>query len=286
MIFCIPVILVVISPLSFLILYIQVLPLSFLMNLAKGLSILFVLSKKQLFSSLIFSFLWGGGIDFIYSLFFYKFIYLFIQFWLRWVFVAERRLSLVAVSRGYSSLRCMGFSLRWLLFAAEHRLQVCVLQQLWHAGSRAQAQQLWCTGLVAPWHVGSSQTRDRTRVPCIGRWILNHCTTREVPISFLIFIIFFLLLTLGFVVLLFLIPLDGMLCCLRFFLFLEVVLYLYKLPSQNCFCCTLQILESCVFMFTCLAVFSDFFLEPLIFFLVAYYLVSMCFFFSHFSSCN
>ena len=23
--------------------------------------------------------------------------------------------------------------------------------------------------------------RDRTRVPCIGRWILNHCTTREVP---------------------------------------------------------------------------------------------------------
>ena len=31
-------------------------------------------------------------------------------------------------------------------------------------------------------HVGSSRTRARTRVPCIGRWILNHCTTREVPI--------------------------------------------------------------------------------------------------------
>ena len=29
--------------------------------------------------------------------------------------------------------------------------------------------------------MGSSQTRDQTRVPCIGRWILNHCTTREVP---------------------------------------------------------------------------------------------------------
>ena len=42
-------------------------------------------------------------------------IYLFIYFWLRWVFVAARRLSLVVVSRGYSSLRCMGFSLRWLL---------------------------------------------------------------------------------------------------------------------------------------------------------------------------
>ena len=43
----------------------------------------------------------------------------------------------------------------------------------------AQAQQLWLTGLVAPRHVGSSQTRGRTRVPCIGRQILNHCTTRE-----------------------------------------------------------------------------------------------------------
>ena len=43
----------------------------------------------------------------------------------------------------------------------------------------AQAQQLWLTGPIAPWHVGSSQTRARTRVPCIGRQILNHCATRE-----------------------------------------------------------------------------------------------------------
>ena len=45
----------------------------------------------------------------------------------------------------------------------------------------AQAQWLWLTGLVAPWHVGSSQTRARTCVPCIGRRILNHCATREAP---------------------------------------------------------------------------------------------------------
>ena len=45
----------------------------------------------------------------------------------------------------------------------------------------AQAQQLWLTGLVAPQHVGSSQTRARTRVPCIGRQTLNHCATREAP---------------------------------------------------------------------------------------------------------
>ena len=36
-------------------------------------------------------------------------------------------------------------------------------------------------GLAAPRHVGSSQARAGTHVPCIGRQILNHCATREVP---------------------------------------------------------------------------------------------------------
>ena len=45
-----------------------------------------------------------------------------------------------------------------------------------------QAQSFLLMGLVAPRHVGSSQTRARTRVPCIGRQILNHCTTREAPV--------------------------------------------------------------------------------------------------------
>ena len=40
---------------------------------------------------------------------------LFIYFWVCWVFVAARGLSLVAASRGYSSLWCVGFSLQWLL---------------------------------------------------------------------------------------------------------------------------------------------------------------------------
>ena len=35
-------------------------------------------------------------------------------------------------------------------------------------------------GLVPQRHVGSSRTRDRTHVPCIGKRILNHCATREV----------------------------------------------------------------------------------------------------------
>ena len=42
------------------------------------------------------------------------------------------------------------------------------------------AQQLWCTGLVAPGHVESSWTSNRTNVHCIGRRILNYCGTREV----------------------------------------------------------------------------------------------------------
>ena len=44
-------------------------------------------------------------------------------------------------------------------------------------------------GLVALQHVGSSWTRARTCVPCIGRRILNHCATREAPSYALISII-------------------------------------------------------------------------------------------------
>ena len=113
-------------------------------------------------------------------------------FWLCWVFVAVHGLSLVVKSRGYSSLWCMGFSLQWLLLlqstGSRHAgFSSCGTwaQQLWHASSRAQAQQLWCTGLVAPRHVGSSWARAQTHVPCIGRWILNHCATREAAFQIL-----------------------------------------------------------------------------------------------------
>ena len=48
-------------------------------------------------------------------LFFKFFYYYFFIFWLLWVFIAAHGLSLVVASGGYSSLRCAGFSLRWLL---------------------------------------------------------------------------------------------------------------------------------------------------------------------------
>ena len=68
------------------------------------------------------------------SIFFLNFIYLFIYFWLCWVFVSVRGLSLVVASRGHSSSRCVGLSLSRPL-VAEHRLQSCRLSS---CGSRAQ----------------------------------------------------------------------------------------------------------------------------------------------------
>ena len=58
----------------------------------------------------------GAGWNFILF-----FINLFIYFWLHWVFIGARGLSLVVASRGYSSLWCVCFSLQWLL-VAEHGL--------------------------------------------------------------------------------------------------------------------------------------------------------------------
>ena len=115
--------------------------------------------------------------------------FFFFNFCLRWVFAAARGLSPVALSGGHSSLQCTGFSLRWLLLLwSTGSRHVCFsscgtrAQWPWLVGPRAQAQQLCHTNLLAPRHVGSSRTRDRTRVSCIGRWIPNYCATREVPI--------------------------------------------------------------------------------------------------------
>ena len=42
-------------------------------------------------------------------------------------------------------------------------------------------QELSHMGLVSPQHVGSSQIRDQTHFPCVGRQILYHWATREAP---------------------------------------------------------------------------------------------------------
>lgn len=62
--------------------------------------------------------------------------------------------------RAGSSLQCVAVSLQHLLLK----------RYLWH------------TGLVL-WLVGSSQTVDGTHVTCMGRWLINHWTTREALVS-------------------------------------------------------------------------------------------------------
>ena len=67
----------------------------------------------------------------------------------------------------------------------EHRLEA-------HGLSSCDLQAQECMGssscnswaLVAPQHVESSQTRDKTHVPYIGKQILIHCTMSEVPDMF------------------------------------------------------------------------------------------------------
>ena len=72
---------------------------------------------------------------------FFKLIHSFIfNFWLRWVFDATQGLSLVAESRGYSSVRCVGFSSWWLLLLQSAGCRVRGLQLLRHVGSGAPVQ--------------------------------------------------------------------------------------------------------------------------------------------------
>ena len=78
------------------------------------------------------------------------------HFWLHWVFIASCGL-------------LVGFSLQWLLLCQS-------------TGSRLVCFSSWSTQPYSTRHVGSSWPRDGTRVPCIGRQILTHCTTREVPL--------------------------------------------------------------------------------------------------------
>ena len=109
-----------------------------------------------------------GDMGFFFLLFVH---FLFIYFWLHCVCVAVGRLSPGAMSGV--------FSLRWLLLLGTIGSSCTGV-----SSCSTWAQWLWHTGLVAPRHVKSFWTRDQTHVPCTGRQILNHWTTRKVPFSF------------------------------------------------------------------------------------------------------
>ena len=85
-------------------------------------------------------------------------------FWLCLVFTNAHVLSLVTVSAGFSLIVVHGLLIVVASILPEHRLYTHGLEQL------------WCTGLVVPWPVVSSWTRDRAHVLHIDRWVLNHWT--------------------------------------------------------------------------------------------------------------
>ena len=90
------------------------------------------------------------------------------------MYVCMAVLGLRFCARAFSS-----YGKRGPLFIAVHGPLTIAASRCGAQAPDAQAQQLWLTGWVALRHVGSSQTRARTHVPCIGRQILNHCATRE-----------------------------------------------------------------------------------------------------------
>ena len=74
------------------------------------------------------------------------------------------------LSGGYSFLRCSASSLS-------------CFPLLQSTGSRRTGSSAVVHALVAPWPVESSWTRDRTHVSYIGRQILLHCVSKEVPLA-------------------------------------------------------------------------------------------------------
>ena len=92
----------------------------------------------------------------------YFLMYLFIFGWAMSSLLC--RLFSSCVEWGDSWLQCWGFSLWWPLRSWSTGSRVCGLQQLWHMSSV-----LWCMGLVALRHFGSSRTRDQTHISCIGQ---------------------------------------------------------------------------------------------------------------------
>ena len=93
--------------------------------------------EKGIFSTLLFVL-----VCFVFKIFLFISFY----FWLCWVFIAVRGLSLVAASRGYSLLLCTGFLLQWFLFSgstgSRHTGPVVMARRLYSVGSVAVAQGL------------------------------------------------------------------------------------------------------------------------------------------------
>ena len=95
----------------------------------------------------------------------------------RWIFT----LLYFNFLKSMSLFGCIGTQL-WPLGPSVHRVDLL----LWHTDPRVKARRLstcsaWAQLLSGTWDL-TSPIRDRTQVSCIARQILNHWTTREVPV--------------------------------------------------------------------------------------------------------
>ena len=81
--------------------------------------------------------------------------YLFINFWLGWIFIAKHGLSLAVASGGYSLIAVHGV--------------LAVVASAVKTDGRVPGLSTCGTQVVAPGHVGSSQTKSQTCVSCISR---------------------------------------------------------------------------------------------------------------------
>ena len=95
-----------------------------------------------------------------------RFLFIYLNFWLHWVLVAART---------FLYLWRVGLFSRCSERASHYRGFSC-----------CRAWALGLVGSVALQHVESSRNRNWTHVPCTGRHILNHWTTREVLVADLV----------------------------------------------------------------------------------------------------
>ena len=86
------------------------------------------------------------------------------------LFVSNIYLAAWGLSCGTWDLHCV----MWDLFIGVHGLS--------HCGTRTPGYPGLVVVACGLWHMGSS-TRDQTCVPCIDGWILNHWTTRDIPVT-------------------------------------------------------------------------------------------------------